>query len=246
MTFLDYSLLFGFSIFAGILNTIAGGGALIGIPLLIFLGLPANVANATNRVGIFAQCFVATAQFSRHKILNVGYSLKLAIPACIGAAIGAYQAIDISKRTIGIVLLCVLSLMLINPRKWFNQAEIEDFPEIRIRDYVLFFLLGFYGGYVQAGVGLFIIITLVIFGKLDAIRANGVKVFLMFLFTIPSLAIFIYNDLVSWKPALALAGGSGIGAWLGSRLAVSWGPYIARIVLCVLVVAAAGYLFEVW
>ncbi|RME71099.1 MAG: sulfite exporter TauE/SafE family protein, partial [Chloroflexi bacterium] len=70
---------------AGFINTLAGSGSLVTLPLLIFAGLPANVANGTNRVAILLQNVVGVSSFRQQKVLDWRGGLKLALPAIIGS-----------------------------------------------------------------------------------------------------------------------------------------------------------------
>lgn len=256
-------------VFAGAINTIAGGGSLIAIPALIFAGLPANVANATNRVGVIFQSSVATAAFARADKLDTRATLTLLVPTSIGAIAGAMLAVDIDeqlfRRVIGAAMLLMLVTILLKPRRWLQGKDATDqasdqagdraddqadgpasSPAWRAGRFLGFLAVGFYGGFLQAGVGVFLLAALVILAGMDLVRANAAKVLLVALFTVPALGIYLYYDLVAWAPGLSLAAGSSIGAWLGAKMTVSWGPTFVRWVLVAVIVTSASRLLGLW
>lgn len=236
----------GAGLFAGAVNTIAGGGSLVTLPLLIFLGLPPNVANGTNRVGILLQSIVATAAFKREGALEPRAALKLLLPTLLGALLGALLSADLDpalfKRIIAGALLVMLALMLYKQFKK-NKPLPPDAPPPPPRPYLLqaaaFFGVGLYGGFLQAGVGLFLLAALNLVSDLELVRANALKVALTLGLTLVALPVFILHDQIDWPLGAALGLGSMLGAALGARLAVSWGPRFIQIVLIGVVIASA-------
>ncbi len=99
--------------------------------------------------------------------------------------------------------------------------------------------VGFYAGFIQAGVGFLFLAALVLLGGLDLVRANAVKVLAVFGLTVPVLAWFWWHDLVRWGPGLALAIGSGAGGWLGTRATLAGGPRFVRVAMLLIVVVSA-------
>ena len=230
----------------GIINTVAGGGSLIALPALIFFGLPSNVANATNRLGILFQSGTAVYRFWNEDLLDMDFAWRLLPPACIGAVFGALLAVDIDerlfRRVIGIAMPVMLAAMLLRPKKGIERLSVAW-----IRPVQLFgiFLVGFYGGFLQAGVGIFFLMLLALVSDIDLVRANALKSLVVAVFTLPVLVVYIWNDLVSWEAAIALGLGSGFGGWLGARMSFRWGPPFIRWVLVVVVlVSSCVLLFE--
>ena len=236
-------LLFGTGIAAGFLNTVAFGGSLIALPVLIFLGLPTAVANGTNRIAIFCQNFSAIMGFRRKGVSDFSYSILLAIPAVIGAVIGATIAVDIKDAVfnliLAVVMITMLVLTLINPTERLkDRIESED-KRSKIIAIVVFFFIGIYGGFIQAGVGLLVITALRLLTGIDLVRTNAIKVFVIFFYTVIALGIFIIKDKVNWYLGPTLAIGNACGAWLGSHWAVEKGDKWIKVVLIVAVVAFA-------
>ncbi len=235
-------LLFAAGAVAGVLNVLAGGGSLLTLPLLIFLGLPAAVANGTNRVAILIQNVVAVRGFAGGGMLPWRLALICTAPALAGSVLGARLAIDIDdelfRRILAAVMLGVCVIMVIDParRLRFDAARLGPVRLAALA--VTFFGVGVYGGFIQAGVGFLIITGLLVHG-LDLVRINAVKVLVVGVFTVAALAVFVAEGRVAWAPGLALAAGNALGGWLGARLAMAKGhDWIRRLVLIMVVVFA--------
>ncbi len=158
MTWIDAVLLLAAGLFTGIINTLAGGGSLITLPLFIFLGLPSSEANASNRIGVFLSSIVAVGGFKSKGISVYPYSIWVSISAFVGCVIGAYFAMDIEShlfnRILAIVMVVVITLTVFKP--YLAKREIaESFTtKNTVASIIIFFFLGIYGGFIQAGVGL--------------------------------------------------------------------------------------------
>ncbi|HDY68951.1 MAG TPA: sulfite exporter TauE/SafE family protein [Candidatus Scalindua sp.] len=238
---------------AGVINTLAGGGSLLTLPILIFLGLPTAMANGTNRFAIMVQCLFAVAGFKRKGISNFKLSLLLSAPALIGAIVGAQVAVDMSdalfKRVLAIIMLLVLGLILWNPTKKWQINPQSDGNTISlgwnrlIITMIVFFFIGIYGGFIQAGVGFIIIAALTTISGLNLVDTNSHKVFIVGIYTVFALLVFAFNGKICWTVGIALAAGNGLGGWLGSHWAVARGERWLRLILAVCVVAMVMKLF---
>jgi uncharacterized protein len=235
---------------AGFINTMAGGGSALSLPMLIIAGLPPTIANGTNRIAILMQNLVGTSQFKKEKVLDLKGSLWLAIPAVIGAVPGAIFAVKLNDQilqyVIGGVLVVMLFIVVFKPDIWIkSRAGIVKSKSSWI-NILVFFLIGAYGGFIQVGVGFFLLAGLVLVNGLDLLKSNAIKVFIVLLYTIPALFIFIWNKQVDYILGFTLALGNMAGAWLGAKTAVKWGPSFIRYVLIVGLVILAAKLFGVW
>lgn len=220
------------------------------VPFLIFLGLPANVANATNRVAILLQNIVSTATFKQKKILDFKTDYKLLIPTTLGSILGAFTAVDIQEeilqKVIGGLLIVMFFMILFDPNTWVkanvDKAKAKN-PFVR---FLIFFAIGFYGGFIQIGVGFFMLAGLVLGCGFDLLKANALKVFLILFYTIIALVIFIWYDLIDWRTGLILSCGNMLGAWIGTRLSVKWGAKYIRYILLLALIVVALKLFGVF
>jgi len=234
---------------AGFINTLAGSGSLLTLPLLMFLGLPANVANGTNRIAILLQNVVGVSGFQQQKVLEFKKGIWLVIPAVLGSIAGAFIAVDldetIMRGTIGALLVVMFFIIIYKPDKWLKENAGGFAAKPTFWQMVIFFFIGMYGGFIQAGVGFFLLAGLVLGAGFDLVRANALKVLIVLAYTIFALTIFIINDQVNFKFGLILAVGNMIGAFVGSRVAVSWGPKFVRYILLATIIFAAAELLGV-
>jgi len=240
-------ILFLGGIAAGFINVSAGGGSLLTLPILIFAGLPVSVANGTNRVGVVIQNIMATINFRRHGMRDVGQGVKLGVSAMLGAVIGSFIALEIPDSLFQIILAAVMVLGLLvvfrGQRGFDGTADIPSHPWLQL---FLFFLIGIYGGIIQAGAGYLVIFSLAIVGGLSLRKTNSLKVVVISLYLIPSLAVYAANGKVQWLPAVILAAGTGIGGWLGSTFCVRGGERWLRIILAVAILGMAGRLIGLY
>lgn len=202
---------------AGFVNILGAGGSLITLPVLIFLGLPPTVANGTNRIAITFQNFSALRVFRNSGQLVYEDIRILILPTLLGAALGAACAVHISDRIYQIILGAVLLLALLGSVVSPGRAGHGK----RLGWLRVFFLgVGFYGGFIQAGVGFLILGGLGFLGRYPLHEANVIKVGVVFVYCILTLPIFFYMNKVELVPGLVLAVGNSVGAHLASRLNV--------------------------
>lgn len=228
---------------AGAINTLAGSGSTLTLPMLIFLGLPADVANGTNRVGVVLQNIVGMVTLRRGGKLPLdAHMWKLVIPTLLGGGTGALVAADLSPQVmsivIGLAMLFVLFLLLFSPSNW-GEYESTRSP---LWLYPLLFGVGFYGGFVQAGVGVLLLASLVLGAHYDAVTANGVKLVLALLLTLVALPIFAMNGQVDWELGILMAAGQGVGAYLAAKFATkspNAGVWIKRLLIVVILATLA-------
>jgi uncharacterized membrane protein YfcA len=241
-----YPAIIGAGFIAGFINTLAGSGSLVTLPLLIFLGLPANVANGTNRVAILMQNVVGVSSFYRQGVLDLRRGLILAVPAAVGSVLGAQIAVNLNetimRRTIGALMVFMLVVILVRPKRWLEgRPELADKP-FGWQQMLIFFGIGIYGGFIQAGVGIFLLAGLVLSAGYDLVRANAVKVLIVLCFTIFALGVFVMNQQVVWGVGLILAVGNMLGAWVAARMAVKRGAVFVRWLLIAVVAVSAAQL----
>ncbi|MEQ9618137.1 MAG: sulfite exporter TauE/SafE family protein [Deltaproteobacteria bacterium] len=232
--YLDFLILFGVGIVAGVINVMAGGGSSLTLPALIFIGLDSAAANGTNRIGILIQSVSATLSFRKENISGTRLGLRLAALTLPGAVLGALVAVRIEdlwfERILGIVMIGVIVSMFIPHTKYDITTE-EGRKTWLV--YPVMFAVGFYGGFIQVGVGFLIMAALYHLLRMNLVFVNMHKVFITMIFTVPALLIFILTDNVSWVLGLVLAAGNALGAWWAARLSVRGGEKIIRYVLVV-------------
>ncbi|MGB6363558.1 MAG: sulfite exporter TauE/SafE family protein [Thermoanaerobaculia bacterium] len=244
MDWVGYPLLFAAGAVAGVINVVAGGGSFLTLPLLMFMGLPAGVANGTNRVGILVQNVGAVWSFERHGVLDWSSLLWAALPASLGAGVGVWVALVISdqsfKRVLAL-LMVTLALWTLWAPSGAGSGERTAAARRGKRSLLVagaFFLVGVYGGFVQAGVGFLILAATTVAG-LDLVRGNAVKVLTVLCFTVLALTLFAVNGRVDWLMGGTLAAGTLLGGLVGAKLTILKGHRWVRGVVTVTVVLFA-------
>jgi len=193
----DILILVGAGLFAGFVNTMAGGGSLLTLPLLIFLGLPPATANGTNRIAIIVSASSATLGFRSKNINTFPLSIYLGLAAFFGALIGSRIAVQIDgilfNKILAIIMIIVVVLMVFKPNYKSDLLRERTTGKTLIWSMVAFFFIGIYGGFINAGIGFIIMLFLNYVNKLDLVRVNATKVTLVLIYTTAALATFILS-----------------------------------------------------
>ena len=230
----------------GFINTIAGSGTIITYSVFMALGLPPTFANGTIRMGVIMQTLASSFNFYRQKSLDVLKGLLLGVPTVIGSLIGAQIASQIDQTVFKYILLMVMLLMLVflflNPKRWIEGKISVSRKKPTILQYFVFLLIGFYGGFIHIGVGIFLLAALVLVSGYDLVKANALKVFIVLLYSPFALAVYLYNDQVHYGMALISSVGNVFGGILASYLAVNWG---AKFVHWFLVIVISLFIVKV-
>ena len=251
MTLFIFISLFFLGVLVGFINLVSAGGSLITLPTLIFLGLPPTIANGTNRIGILIQNFLGMYQFYKKGLINWKLNFILAIPAVIGSIIGAQYAIELSddafNNVLAIVMIVLLILIFLKPQQYIKIEKSSWLVKNKmIILSIVFIFIGFYGGFIQAGVGFLIIIFLTLLDKeMLLVEMHSVKTVVVTIYLLISTFVFIYNGQINWSYALVLSIGSGIGGWIGGRFAVNVSEKFLQAVLAVIVIVLTLYLIFV-
>lgn len=238
---LIYALVLLTGIAAGFINTVAGGGSLISLPILTFLGLGIDVANGTNRIAILMQNIAATHRFKKNNVDVSKDVLRLGIPTLIGAVVGTSIAVNLNKevleKVISLILIILAVLLVFRPKMWSEKKRKKKVSQIA--QYLIFFGLGIYGGFIQAGIGFFLITAIVLVKGFDLVKTNALKVGIIAIYTVLSLIIFFISGKVNIVFGLVLGVGNSIGGILGAQFSVKKGTKWIRIVLFFAVIVSA-------
>ena len=248
MEWYTYIIVVGIGVVAGIINTLAAGGSMLTLPVLMALGLPPNMANGTNRIAIFLQNVVGVGSYHRERVMDFPSGFRVGIPAAAGAIAGAFIAVNLNdevmKLAIAGVMIVVFFLILLNPNRWIKSHE-EHPPIPYWLQAIIFFFVGIYGGFIQAGVGFFLLTGLVLAGGYELVKANTLKIFIILLYTPVALLIFFLHGDVDLKLGLILAVGNMAGAWIGTRMVIRRGAkFIRYFVLVAILVASAKLILD--
>lgn len=234
---------------AGGINTLAGNGSAITLTILTeVLGLPPNVANGTNRLGVFTQCAATSWVFHKNGKLNINRNKKYIFPIFIGAIAGGLLAINVSneqfKAVFKFMMVFMLIAVLVQPKRWLRETDLEFKPKWYL--YIpLLFALGFYGGFIQMGMGVFFLIIMVLGMRMNIIESNALKSFVIMLYTGLLIALFQYQGLIDWKLGAIIALGQAAGGFITARFASHYkhADKIAYYALIIVLIAAIGKMF---
>lgn len=221
-----YPLFFAAGLMAGLINTLAGNGSVFTLSLLLFSGMPAGLANGTNRVGAFVQCIVSVLTFRKAEKFKplLKDSLWLMIPTIIGTIIGANSALLVSDedltKVIGYLMIIMLAVVLLKPKRWLIETADRKHNK-SIFNFIMFMAIGWYAGFIQMGMGILFLAVLVLISKYSLVDANFIKIIICSALLFPALFIYIYNHQVDWKPAITLALGQGLGGWFATKFALN-------------------------
>ncbi len=250
MSWLEIIVLIMAGFFVGFINTLAGGGSVISLSVLMLMGLPAPVANGTNRIAVTIQTLTATTVFRRQKVLDWRKGIKLGIPAVVGSILGAFIAIDINeeifeKAFAGIALI-MLIFIFYNPKRLIEgKQELVD-KKVTWVQYVIFFFLGIYGGFIHVGIGYLLLATLVLNAGYDLVKANAVKVLIVLMYVPVSFIVFIWMSEVNWLYGLIMTIGSVTGAYLASNIAVKKGIVFVKWTIAIVTIFLAGHFLGIY
>jgi len=244
VTIWEALLLVGGGGVAGIINSMAGGGSILTVPLLVLAGVGGNAANGSNRVGVLTSSISSVFSFHRRGVTAYRKASVVLGPMVLGSLAGAYGvgrlADDQFETVFGVLILPIIFLSIRPPR------IVEDAPGwSRGTILFVFFGIGLYAGAVQAGVGLLLLAALTRSGH-DLVTANVVKLVVIVPVTVAALPVFIAQGNVRWGPAAVLAIGLAVGGWLGARIAVDGGERVIRWVMALSAVALAGRLLGLY
>jgi len=230
---------------AGFLNVLAGGGSALTIPIMIFLGFDATVANGSNRIAIQVEALTAVAAFKKQQHADFPLSLKLSLMTLPGGILGAFFAVKIDDalftKILGFVMILIVVSLMIPKSELIAHAKQHKWTNWLA--WPVMFVVGFYGGFIQAGVGFVIMAALLHLYRMDLVKINMHKVFIVMVFTVPAVIAFIVTDNVNWFAAIALSLGMIAGTLLAVKLAITKGEKIVRLVLAVSLLIISVKLF---
>ena len=227
----------------GFINTIAGGGSSVLYPVLIFMGMPIHSAIGTSRVGFVAQGIFSVAGFKSKGIFIFPFNLYVALSAMAGGIIGAWLSLHTSARNLtrilAFIMLLIAVLILIQAQIKKASGKLRIHGKWLIISLVVYFFIGLYGGFIQAGMGFMIILAGTLLNRMNLSQANSIKALIVLLMTLPTLYMFAVKNHVDWEAGLAIAIGTATGSWLTSRWSVRVNEKYIRLIIASIVVILA-------
>lgn len=248
----QYAIAIAGGLIAGIINTLAGSGSAITLSVLTeVMGLPGNMANGSNRIGIVGQGVVSSFSFYKNGKLNIADNKLLLVTVFIGAIIGVWAATQVSNEqfmaVFKYVMIVIFVVVLVRPKRWLIATDVNHKVPVLLA-IPLYLALGFYGGFIQMGMGVFFLIITVLIARKSIIDSNALKSFCVLTYSVAVLAIFHFKGLVNWQVGGILAIGQVAGGYLAAEFASKYkhADVWAYRVLVVIVVVIILRLFEVF
>jgi len=237
-------------ILSGVINTLVGSGSLITLPIFVFMcGLPADIANGTNRIGVFFQSAVGFYSFNRQSKVVYKGTWRLILACVLGATFGAWLASDINTQTmnyfIGGLMIAMLGILLVNPKRWIQETQATAQRNRSVVNLLIFGVIGVYAGFIQAGTGVFLIVALVLAAKYNLADTTGLKLLIILLLCIPALIIFALTGNLHFPLGILMAIAQSLGALVGVRFVVKVphaDKWMHRLLIIIIIVSAAKFL----
>ncbi|MDA0789138.1 MAG: sulfite exporter TauE/SafE family protein [Proteobacteria bacterium] len=245
LSVLGISALLVAGLIGGFVNTLAGGGSMLTVPALMMLGMPADISNATNRVGVLLQSLTGVRGFQNNDLLDSSAILPVLVPTVSGALAGAllasYLPVWVLKPVllgtmVTMALVMIIAPNVVAPPPGTDAYKLKDRPWAALG----LFGAGVYGGFVQAGVGFILIAALAGGLRYDLLRTNALKMVATAVFSFVALIVFVLRDQVLWIPGLVLAVGMSVGAMVSVRFAINVSQNTLKWILFVMVTLTCG------
>jgi uncharacterized membrane protein YfcA len=234
-----YLLLIVAGFIAEVVNTVAGGGSFLTLPALMLFGLDPKIANGTNRLAVLFSSASAVATFHKHGHLDRPLASRLTLPTLLGVPFGAMLAIYLPQNAFeplfGAIFLGMAVLLALNPKRLVEVKPTSREAPKRVLP--LFFGIGVYVGFIQAGLGILLLLAMSLFKTGDLVASNAVKNWIGFMVTLAATIVFVLYGLVDWLPGLTMAAGNLVGGVVGAKLAIRKGNRLIFGFLVIVMVA---------
>ena len=248
MEWWQYLIFFFLSMLVSIINSLAGGGSTLSLPILIFLGLPATVANGTNRIGLLVGNFSSMLNLNKHGHLYAPVFKQLFLPTFLGSIIGVFVLVQMNDKLFQAILAIVIFFVVIatNVKKNILGKPPSSPPQKRsLKSFVGFLFIGLYGSIVQVGVGFLQIFAISKYSGLSLIQVNALKSALTSIFLIISTIALCISGKVLWDVALTMALGAWLGGYFGSSLQRKHGnEFIEKSIAIISLIMAAYLIYD--
>jgi len=222
--------------FAGVVNSIAGGGTLLTFPVLLWLGLDPKVANATSTVALWPGLFGGVFGYRREMDDSATILMRLGAISVVGGGVGAWLLIVTPSPTFAklvpfLILFATVLFMMQGPvNRWLHLTASAESPNKSWWTFaiVVQFFSAMYGGYFGAGNGIWMLAAMGLLGIHDIHRANGIKNFLGICINSVAVLAFSISHLVDWPLSLLMAVAALLGGYFGARTARGVGRVFIR------------------
>lgn len=240
------AVLISVGFFVGFINTVAGLATTITYGLFMAMGMPINIANGTTRLGVLTQFAASSYVFNKEGYLDIKLATKIGIPVALGSLGGAELAAYLNPKymeiVMGVLLPLLAVLLLIDTKKLTKKRENQDLSKMNVWKFLVFVIVGCYGGFTHAGVGILILFGSFFMLGIDLVRANALKQFAVLIYTPIALTIFIIHGQVNWPVAIIYAIGNMAGGFVASKIAIRFGAKFIKIAVTIMVFTMSFWL----
>ena len=243
------SLLFGTGLVAGFVDSIAGGGALITLPVLLSFGLDPRHALGTNKLQATFGSSSASWHYAQAKAVPLKDCTRGFVLSLLGAALGALavQQLDPSflKRAIPVLLVAVAIYTLLKPS--LGAEDLHPRMARGVFDLTFGLLIGFYDGFFGPGTGTFWTMAFMLGLGFNMTRATGYSKVMNFASNVSSLAFFLLGGNVCFVTGLTMGVGQVLGAKIGARMVIARGTkFIRPVFISVVLVLTLKLLYDAY
>lgn len=240
-------VVFPLGVIIGTLNALCGGGALITIPALMFLGMPPHVAVATNKFAVIGNWSMALRSFDKADKIDKAILPMLCAVSVLGCLIGTALLLTLPataiKLVIGFIMLAMIPLLVF--KQDLGLVEFTISRRRRFLGYGLAFLLAIYGGFVGAGYSLFNIFILCSVMGMSVIRAHATGILPWLCSLVLSVLIFVFEGSIDYSAGLLLMAGATLGGYIGARMSLRGGDqWVKRLFILIVMITAAKLLYS--
>jgi len=241
----QYPAFFILGAVVSLINSIAGGGSSLSLPIMIFLGIPPTVANGTNRIGLIIGNISSVKNLAKHGYLNMKMFRQLFLPTLIGSLIGVFFLAKIGDKVFQAIIagaICLVVIMSRTRKDLFGKPPETPPEKLTLGGAIGFAMVSIYGSIVQIGVGFVQIFSLTRYTGLDAIHVNAIKNCLTTVFLVVSTAMLAFTGKVNWPIAIIMSAGAWCGGYFGSALQRKKGNKFIQNFISVCSLGLAAYL----
>ena len=245
--FLQWTLLTAAAWLAGAVNSIAGGGTLFTFSSLMLV-LGPIAANATSTTALLPGSLAASWGYRRELRECRAHLWRLGPPSLIGGVIGSLLLARLPERVFSNLVPWLLFgatvLLLVQPLLSRRLGAVpHEKPTPRTMAAIVFFqlLVGIYGGYFGAGIGILMLSSLAFVGIPNIHQMNAVKSVLAAMMNATTVVVFVLAGVIVWKYALVMAVGATIGGYLGARIARRLKVSVVRVIVVAVGFGLAAY-----
>ncbi len=230
-------MLFLIGVFSSFVGSLVGGGGLISIPLLNLVGLPLNVAIATDRLSSIGQ---ASSIYKYHKSNKIIYKniVLLSVISLIGAIIGSKILLSLDKdilvKTLGVIFIVFLAVLLTKKDIGYKLVKTSKFK--KVIGFFLYFLVAIYAGFFGAGTGILATLVFIFLFGYSYINSNATYSILWLIIAVFSSILFAFEGIINYQYALVVFVGSVIGGHLGASTAIKKGEKFVRVLFFLLII----------